>query len=56
MTSTHKEAPIKSNSSPILLLNMNEIVKLTKQIESIKDSFKVINHETDDSIFAKFGF
>ena len=35
---------------------MSEVVKLTKQVESIKDSFKVINYEVDDSIFVKFEF
>lgn len=44
--------PVKQNCSP----NMFEVVKLTKQVESIKDSFKVINYEVDDSIFVKFEF
>ena len=44
--------PVKQNYSP----NMSEVVKLTKQVESIKNSFKVINHEVDDSIFVKFEF
>lgn len=35
---------------------MSEVVKLTKQVESIKNSFKVINYEVDDSIFVKFEF
>ena len=44
--------PVKQNYSP----NMSEVVKLTKQVESIKDGFKVINHEIDDYIFVKFEF
>lgn len=58
-TTVHKEnkiipknEPVKQSCSP----NMSEVVKLTKKVESIKDSFKVINYEVDDSIFAKFGF
>lgn len=58
-TTVHKEnkiipknEPVKQSCSP----NMSEVVKLTKQVESIKDSFKVINYEVDDSIFAKFEF
>lgn len=35
---------------------MSEVVKLTKQVESIKNSFKVINYEVNDSIFVKFEF
>lgn len=51
-TPVHKDNPVKQNCSP----NMSEVVKLTKQVESIKDSFKVINYEVDDSIFVKFEF
>ena len=51
-TSVHKDNPVKQNCSP----NMSEVVKLTKQVESIKDGFKVINHEIDDYIFVKFEF
>lgn len=58
-TTVHKEnkiipknEPVKQSCSP----NMSEVVKLTKQVESIKDSFKVINYEVDDSIFVKFEF
>ena len=49
----HKEI---LTSKPSLSPNMSEVVKLTKQVESIKDSFKVINYEVDDSIFVKFEF
>lgn len=58
-TTVHKEnkiipknEPVKQSCSP----NMSEVVKLTKQVESIKDGFKVINYEVDDSIFVKFEF
>ena len=47
-----KNESVKQSCSP----NMSEVVKLTKQVESIKDSFKVINYEVDDSIFIKFEF
>ena len=47
-----KNESVKQSCSP----NMSEVVKLTKQVESIKDSFKVINYEVDDSIFVKFEF
>lgn len=53
---TPKENPTILNKNPSLSPNMYEVVKLTKKVESIKDSFKVINYEVDDSIFAKFGF
>lgn len=43
-------------NNPSLSPNMSEVVKLTKQVESIKNSFKVINYEVDDSIFVKFEF
>lgn len=47
-----KNKPVKQSCSP----NMYKVVKLTKQVESIKNSFKVINYEVDDSIFVKFEF
>ena len=53
---TPKENPTILNKNPSLSPNISEVVKLTKKVESIKDSFKVINYEVDDSIFAKFGF
>lgn len=55
-TPTNKENSEILNKNPSLSPNMSEVTKLTKQVESIKDSFKVINYEVDDSIFVKFGF
>lgn len=54
-TKTSQNQVIHQNN-PSLSPNMSEVVKLTKQVESIKDSFKVINYEVDDSIFVKFEF
>ena len=42
--------PVKQIFSP----NISEVDKLTKQIESIKNDFKIINHEVDNSIFNQF--
>lgn len=42
--------PVKQIFSP----NISEADKLTKQIESIKNDFKIINHEVDNSIFNQF--
>lgn len=42
--------PVKQFFSP----NISEVDKLTKQIESIKNDFKIINHEVDNSIFNQF--
>lgn len=53
-TPVNKENPEILNNNPSLSPNMSEVVKLTKQVESIKDSFKVINYEVDDSIFNQF--
>jgi hypothetical protein len=55
-TPVNKENPEILNNNPSLSPNMSEVVKLTKQVESIKDSFKVINYEVDDYIFVKFEF
>ena len=53
-TPAHKENtnnnPVKQFFSP----NISEFDKLTKQIESIKNDFKIINHEVDNSIFNQF--
>lgn len=53
-TPAHKENtnnnPVKQIFSP----NISEVDKLTKQIESIKNDFKIINHEVDNSIFNQF--
>lgn len=51
---TPKENPTILNKNPSLSPNMSEVVKLTKKVESIKDSFKVINYEVDNSIFNQF--
>lgn len=53
-TPAHKENtnnnPVKQIFSP----NISEVDKLTKQIESIKNDFKIINHEVDNLIFNQF--
>lgn len=51
---TPKENPTILKNNPSLSPNMSEVDKLTKQIESIKNDFKIINHEVDNSIFNQF--
>lgn len=51
---TPKENPTTLKKNPSLSPNMSEVDKLTKQIESIKNDFKIINHEVDNSIFNQF--
>lgn len=51
---TPKENPTTLKNNPSLSPNMSEVDKLTKQIESIKNDFKIINHEVDNSIFNQF--
>ena len=45
-----KNEPVKQSCSP----NMSEVEKLINQVESIKNDFKKINHEVDNSIFNQF--
>jgi hypothetical protein len=58
--STHPNTPANkenTNNNPVKQIfspNISEVDQLTKQIESIKNDFKIINHKVDNSIFNQF--